>query len=627
MPVPDPYLDRGGPSTTSGGATLFAGPALDDDEMMMDPDLQAAITASVDSAAAHEGERSIAWLNEALFGAGPPPPDEVVPAVEQGYESEESLEYVDGIIEDDDEPPLPVPARLAPLPAATLSDSDDSDDFEEVQVSAPNAHKSISIPVPARLLPARPPTPARQPTPAYRAPSASIAPTSNTLELSSDVEPETESAPQQASNQMSIMDSILPSDDSDSDGDVEIIEPTSRVLLPPASRPESVHPAAPAPEPVPVPTPIALDASPSLDTRELPVFQRRKRERSPPVVVPPIFQHQLQRSPPPVTFQRSPTVEPVPRHRSPTPPPVGQARDPTPPPPIEREPSPAPIAQPQEADPIKTPSNEDSEKVEDAPEGDAGDDDEEFFEWERSPTPPPRRDPTSRALFEPPDAFDEEPDFDDEDAEELRNLEREGDNYASMLSQLKNRKLDDMVREAETEVTRLRTQKNADQRNADGVTRQMALDIKDLLALFGIPYVDAPQEAEAECAALLQQHLVDGIVTDDSDVFLFGGARVYRNMFNNNQTVECYLLSDLERELGLDRAKLVDLAYLLGGDYAEGVPGVGPVSARELLEDFRGANPLTRFKDWWLKVQSGQDTSDDTSTPWRRKFVRHALSH
>lgn len=120
----------------------------------------------------------------------------------------------------------------------------------------------------------------------------------------------------------------------------------------------------------------------------------------------------------------------------------------------------------------------------------------------------------------------------------------------------------------------------------------------------------------------MTRHLVDGIVTDDSDVFLFGGSRVYRNMFNDTKYVECYLLSDLELELGLDRDKLVRLAYLLGGDYTEGLPGVGPVLGRELLEEFRGKEGLTLFKEWWHKVQNGIDDDEDNKTAWRRKFVR-----
>lgn len=131
-------------------------------------------------------------------------------------------------------------------------------------------------------------------------------------------------------------------------------------------------------------------------------------------------------------------------------------------------------------------------------------------------------------------------------------------------------------------------------------------------------------EAEAQCAELVALGLVDGIITDDSDVFLFGGQRVFKNMFNQSKTVECFLLTDLSRELGLDRDTLVRLAYLLGSDYVDGLPGVGPVVAMELLKEFSGEGGLHEFKDWWLKVQSGKDKDADNKSAFRKRFVSRA---
>jgi 5'-3' exonuclease len=37
-------------------------------------------------------------------------------------------------------------------------------------------------------------------------------------------------------------------------------------------------------------------------------------------------------------------------------------------------------------------------------------------------------------------------------------------------------------------------------------------------------------EAEAQCAALEASGVTDGTITDDSDVFLFGGKTVYRRV-------------------------------------------------------------------------------------------------
>lgn len=147
-----------------------------------------------------------------------------------------------------------------------------------------------------------------------------------------------------------------------------------------------------------------------------------------------------------------------------------------------------------------------------------------------------------------------------------------------------------------------------------------------LLRLFGIPYITAPMEAEAQCAELLSLGLVEGVITDDSDVFLFGATRVFKNMFNQSKTVECFLASDLQRELGLDQEKLVSLAYLLGSDYVDGLEGVGPVVAMELLTEFEEnggcMDTLRRFREWWGQVQTGKDHAEDEDSSFRKRFKK-----
>ena len=114
--------------------------------------------------------------------------------------------------------------------------------------------------------------------------------------------------------------------------------------------------------------------------------------------------------------------------------------------------------------------------------------------------------------------------------------------------------------------------------------------------------------------------LVDGIVTDDSDTFLFGGTRVYKNMFNAAKFVECYLANDFTTEFNLTREKLIAIAQLLGSDYTTGIPGIGPVSALEILSEF---GTLQDFKNWWTSVQEGKVSKEtDKSSAFRRRFRR-----
>jgi hypothetical protein len=53
-----------------------------------------------------------------------------------------------------------------------------------------------------------------------------------------------------------------------------------------------------------------------------------------------------------------------------------------------------------------------------------------------------------------------------------------------------------------------------------------------LLQLFGLPWLMAPTEAEAQCAFLDMAGLTQGTIRDDSDIWLYGGKKVYRNFFN-----------------------------------------------------------------------------------------------
>ncbi|KAJ3837305.1 PIN domain-like protein [Lentinula raphanica] len=208
------------------------------------------------------------------------------------------------------------------------------------------------------------------------------------------------------------------------------------------------------------------------------------------------------------------------------------------------------------------------------------------------------------------------------DAAHEMNLDAEEGDFAHLVSQFKGRDIEDVRREIDAEIASLDQQRKNAMRDAEDVNQQMIAQIMMMLRLFGIPYITAPMEAEAQCAELLALNLVDAIITDDSDVFLFGGHRVFKNMFNQSKTVECFLLSDLSRELGLDQGTLIRLAYLLGSDYVEGLPGVGPVVAMELLKEFPGDDGLHKFKDWWLKVQSGKDNGDDSSSPFRKRFKK-----
>ncbi|XP_022623514.1 DNA repair protein complementing XP-G cells [Seriola dumerili] len=176
----------------------------------------------------------------------------------------------------------------------------------------------------------------------------------------------------------------------------------------------------------------------------------------------------------------------------------------------------------------------------------------------------------------------------------------------------------------QVEQSNLREQKQQQERMANTVTGQMYLESQELLRLFGVPFLVAPTEAESQCAALDRTDQTHGTITDDSDVWLFGGRHVYKNFFSQNKYVEHYQYSDLQNQLGLDRTKLINLAYLLGSDYTEGVPGVGYVTGMEILNEFPGPGlePLTQFSKWWSEAQEKKRLVGDPRDTKVKKKLR-----
>lgn len=110
----------------------------------------------------------------------------------------------------------------------------------------------------------------------------------------------------------------------------------------------------------------------------------------------------------------------------------------------------------------------------------------------------------------------------------------------------------------------------------------------ELLELFGMPVLKANGEAEALCAQLNAEGLVDACITADSDAFLFGAKCVIKCVKpNTKEPFECYHISDVEAGLGLKRKHLIAISLLVGNDHdLNGVQGIGLEKALRFVQSF-----------------------------------------
>lgn len=177
----------------------------------------------------------------------------------------------------------------------------------------------------------------------------------------------------------------------------------------------------------------------------------------------------------------------------------------------------------------------------------------------------------------------------------------------------------------------LAQERNKMDRMGANITESMSRDCKDLLKLFGIPYIESPMEAEAQCAFLNMMKLTDGTISDDSDIWLFGGQTVYKNFFVQKKVVMEFRCENIKQMFNLDRNRMIQLAMLVGSDYTVGIHGVGAVTAMEILAAFPPTpengngtdeceslvSSLRKFRDWF---QNGKQPGPNGKTVLKSKL-------
>lgn len=113
------------------------------------------------------------------------------------------------------------------------------------------------------------------------------------------------------------------------------------------------------------------------------------------------------------------------------------------------------------------------------------------------------------------------------------------------------------------------------------ITTKHCDEIKNLLSLMGVPFVDSENEAEALCVQLCKEKIVDCVCTEDMDALCFGAPILLRNP---KKDVFCeYNLEKVLKKLDMEFKEFVDFCILLGCDYASTLPGIGPMKSENLI--------------------------------------------
>lgn len=119
------------------------------------------------------------------------------------------------------------------------------------------------------------------------------------------------------------------------------------------------------------------------------------------------------------------------------------------------------------------------------------------------------------------------------------------------------------------------------------VTPEMARMLIEELKKHSIPYVVAPYEADAQLVYLERQSLISGIVSEDSDLLVFGAKRLITKLDQHGQGIEINRKDFCAvREISLTQWTDDDfrhMAILSGCDYLRGINGMGLKTAYRMI--------------------------------------------
>ncbi|EGX91803.1 exonuclease, putative [Cordyceps militaris CM01] len=131
------------------------------------------------------------------------------------------------------------------------------------------------------------------------------------------------------------------------------------------------------------------------------------------------------------------------------------------------------------------------------------------------------------------------------------------------------------------------------------ITPEMASTLIQELKKLDISYIVAPYEADSQLVYLERQGLIDGILSDDSDLLVFGAQRLLTKL---DQYGNCIEINRRDfgacREISLSGwsdTEFRRMAIMSGCDYLNGLPGVGLKTAYRMMRKSKSPERVVRM--------------------------------
>lgn len=122
---------------------------------------------------------------------------------------------------------------------------------------------------------------------------------------------------------------------------------------------------------------------------------------------------------------------------------------------------------------------------------------------------------------------------------------------------------------------------------------------KKLCNLFGIKYVQVEGGGEAEgiLSMLCKNNVIQGVITEDSDILANGGNLLLKNFSSDKNDIEENCLEGILHCLELTHDEFIDFCILCGCDYTEKIPSLGPMNAIKIIHKYKNIEKFLENND------------------------------
>ena len=115
------------------------------------------------------------------------------------------------------------------------------------------------------------------------------------------------------------------------------------------------------------------------------------------------------------------------------------------------------------------------------------------------------------------------------------------------------------------------------------VTQQHIESSKKLFNLFGVKYIHIDCEAEGLLSMLCKNNVIDGCISEDTDILANGGYLFLRNFNADKNTIDEYCLEGILNSMNFNHDQFIDMCILCGCDYTPKINGLGPLTAYKII--------------------------------------------